>query len=73
MDGIITAFCRDGFKEVDDMRIDKNFRVFGGRPEWYTFVPKQGYIPKEDAPEEAKKAMRKYNSYTFSDANKDQE
>ena len=47
------------------MRYDKNFAKFGGHPEWYELKKGIGYVPTEKAPEEAKKAMEKYNSYHF--------
>lgn len=52
------------------MRYDKNFHIFIKHPEWYTAVPGKGYIPTEAAPEEAKKAMEEYNSYTFGEKKK---
>lgn len=47
------------------MRFDRNFAVFAGQSEWYQFVNGRGYVPTDKAPEEAKKAMEKYNSYAF--------
>ena len=47
------------------MRIDPNFKIFGGHPEWYTIKKGVGYIPTDKAPEAAAEAMRKYNSYKF--------
>lgn len=47
------------------MRYDKNYAMFAGHPEWYEFKTGIGYVPTDKAPEEAKKAMREYNSYAF--------
>lgn len=47
------------------MTKDKNLAVFLGKPQWYTFEKGVGYVAKEDAPEEVKQAIAKYNSYGF--------
>lgn len=47
------------------MRIDPNFMVFAEHEEWYTFEKGVGYIPTDEAPQEAVEAMQKYNSYAF--------
>lgn len=47
------------------MRIDPNYKIFGGHPEWYTFEKGVGYIPTDKAPKEAVESMKKYNSYAF--------
>ena len=47
------------------MRIDRNFLVFGGHPEWYRKVMGVGYVPTEKAPPEAVEAMKRFNSYAF--------
>ncbi len=47
------------------MRYDKNFVVFAKDADWSVFVKGIGYVPTEKAPEEARKAMDKYNSYTY--------
>ena len=47
------------------MRYDKNFAFFVSHEEWYTFVKGVGYVPTEEAPEEAVKAMEEYNRYSF--------
>lgn len=47
------------------MRIDHNFMVFAGHTDWYTFKKGVGYVPTDKAPEEAVKAMKKFNSYTY--------
>lgn len=49
------------------MRYDKNFAYFRPHFDWYMFVHGVGYVPTERAPEEARKAMDKYNSYTYPD------
>lgn len=43
------------------MRADKDLRIFLGHSDWYTFKKNIGYIPTEEAPEEAKEAMERYN------------
>jgi len=43
------------------MRADKDLMIFLGHLNWYTFKKNIGYIPTEEAPEEAKKAMQRYN------------
>ena len=45
------------------MRIDPNYIIFAGHPEWSVFDPEKGYIPTDEAPEEAKEAMKRYNEY----------
>lgn len=45
------------------MRINWDFHVFAGHPEWYTIEKGKGYIPTEKAPEEAKEAMKRYNEW----------
>ena len=50
------------------MRYDKNLVIFLGHTEWYTFEVGVGYVPTDEAPPEAVKAMAEYNSYSFSDA-----
>lgn len=47
------------------MRRDENLFVFIGHAEWYTLDLKRGYIPTKEAPPEAVKAMKAYNSYGF--------
>lgn len=47
------------------MRYDRNFAVFAGHSDWYTFVKGVGYVPTDKAPEEAVKAMKEFNSYTY--------
>lgn len=47
------------------MRYDKNFAAFIKHTEWYQFVYGIGYVPTDEAPEEARKAMERYNSYTY--------
>lgn len=49
------------------MRVDPNFRIFAGHFEWYYLDKKKGYVPKEGAPENVVKAIKKFNSYTFPD------
>jgi len=46
------------------MRYDRNFIVFAGHPDWYTHVKGVGYVPTDEAPEEARKAMEEYNKYS---------
>lgn len=50
------------------MRYDRNYAYFRPHFEWYYFVPGIGYIPSEEAPEDAVEAMISYNAYTFGDA-----
>ena len=45
------------------MRYDRNFAVFVGHSEWYTFEPGVGYIPTAEAPDYVVEAINKYNSY----------
>lgn len=52
------------------MRIDRNFMFFAPHEDWYTYEKGVGYIPTEKAPEEAVKAIEKYNSYTFNQKKK---
>lgn len=47
------------------MRYDSNFACFTKNSEWYTFKKGVGYVPTEKAPEEAIKAMKEFNSYTY--------
>lgn len=47
------------------MRIDPNFIVFVGHFEWYYLDKEKDYIPKDDAPEEVKQAIERFNKYTF--------
>ena len=47
------------------MRKDPNYMIFAGHPDWYTFKIGVGYVPTDKAPEEARKAMEEYNSYTY--------
>ena len=47
------------------MRYDKNYAIFAKDADWSEFIKGIGYVPTDKAPEEAKKAMKKYNSYTF--------
>jgi hypothetical protein len=47
------------------MRIDPNFIVFAGHTDWYVFEKGVGYTPTDKAPEEAVKAMKAFNSYTY--------
>lgn len=47
------------------MRYDKSFAYFRPHFDWYRFEHGVGYVPTEKAPEEARKAMDKYNSYTY--------
>ncbi|MGI6067802.1 hypothetical protein [Absicoccus porci] len=47
------------------MRADHNLRKFCGHPEWYTHELGHMFIPTEECPDNAKKAMDEYNSYTF--------
>lgn len=47
------------------MRYDKNFAVFAGHTEWYIIEHGKGYIPTKKAPEEAVRAMKEFNKYTF--------
>ena len=48
------------------MRYDKNFLYFISHTDWYKFVVGVGYVPTDKAPEEAIKAMKKYNAYLLS-------
>ena len=41
--------------------------IFAKDADWSVFVKGVGYVPTEKAPEEARKAMDKYNSYTYPD------
>lgn len=47
------------------MRYDKNYAVFAGHYDWFYTVPGVGYVPTDKAPEEARIAMEKFNSYTY--------
>ncbi len=47
------------------MRVDPNLVIFLGHPEWYTFEVGIGYVPTDEAPPEAVKAIEDYNSYGF--------
>ena len=47
------------------MRYDKNFAYFAPHTDWYTFEKGVGYVPTEKAPEDAVKAMKEFNSYTY--------
>jgi hypothetical protein len=47
------------------MRYDKNYAYFRPHTEWYNFVVGVGYVPTDEAPPEAVKAMEEYNSYSF--------
>ena len=47
------------------MRADHNLRKFCVHPEWYTHELGHMFIPTEECPDNAKKAMDEYNSYTF--------
>ena len=52
------------------MRIDKNFKVFAGKFDWYYLDKENGYFPTDKAPKEAVEAMKRYNSYAFKNAKK---
>lgn len=43
------------------MRKNKDLTVFIRHPEWYEFVPGVGYVAKDNAPEEVKDAIKRYN------------
>lgn len=47
------------------MRYDRNYAYFRPHFDWYTFEKGVGYVPTEKAPEDAVKAMKEYNSYTY--------
>ena len=47
------------------MRIDRNYMKFVGHDEFYTHEIGEMYIPTKDCPNDLKKVMDKYNSYTF--------
>ena len=49
------------------MRIDRNLMKFAKHFEFYTHELGKMYIPTKDCPEDLKKAMDEYNSYTFPD------
>ena len=51
------------------MRYDKTFAVFAKHSDWYVKTPGVGYVPTDKAPEEARRAMAEYNSYTFKKKN----
>lgn len=53
------------------MRVDPNAIVFIMHSDWYRRDENVGYIPTKKAPEMAKKAMERYNSYTFPGAKKE--
>ena len=47
------------------MRMDHNYIKFIGHYEWYTHEPGHVYVPTDKCPEDVKKAMDSFNSYTY--------
>lgn len=47
------------------MRADHNRRKWAKHPEWYTHELGHMFVPTNECPENVKKAMDKYNSYTY--------
>lgn len=47
------------------MRIDYNLIKFLNHDEWYTHKRGHMYIPTDKCPEDIKKAMDEFNSYTY--------
>ena len=46
------------------MRVDPNSRKWAKHPEWFTHELGHMYIPTSECPDDVKKAMDEYNSYT---------
>lgn len=49
------------------MRIDRNYMKFAKHHEFYIFEPGKMYMPTKNCPDDLKKAIDEYNSYTFPD------